>query len=592
MNKKILFAALAFVALTFGFVACDVFDPDLGKENEDENDNIENVVDDDSTDIDSDSINNVEGEEDYYNCDTTEMICTGVAYNITATTAKVPGTIHIPLTLLAQCQLGVQVSSSKEDLIAHENVTNFTTKDLTGNDFVVNLKDLKSSATTHYYCAYIYLNGLYHYGPIREFKTLCVLTLKTKGDNATSTTIGAGEFAYGTEAPISTTSGENYYFTSWSDCDSKELTRTVMVTLDTTITANFAKKPYLTVKTNNASYGTVSGSGYYMPETEVLVTATPNANYYFASWSDGNVENPRAVVVTSDTTVTANFSKKPYLTVNSNNDSYGTVMGSGYYEPESEVTILAIPKTGYFFKKWDDGNTDNPRTIILNTDVVFTAIFEKEYLTTGTENGYEWVDLGLPSGLKWATCNVGANKPEVYGNYYAWGEVEPKEVCNWSTYKWMTTGMSSGYGINKYTIDDGYTSAVWYDNSGNFIGDNKTVLDKEDDAATVNMGGSWRMPTAEEQQELIDKCTWTWTTLNDVKGYNVEGPNGNSIFLPAAGYRSGSVFGAGMYGDYCLSSLSTNNSSYAYSLCFSSGNVVCGKGYERLYGQSVRGVCE
>ena len=578
MNKKILFAALAFVALTFGFVACDVFDPDLGKENEDENDNIENVVDDDSTDIDSDSIDNVEGEEDYYNCDTTEMICTGVAYNITATTAKVPGTIHIPLTLLAQCQLGVQVSSSKEDLIAHENVTNFTTKDLTGNDFVVNLKDLKSSATTHYYCAYIYLNGLYHYGPIREFKTLCVLTLKTKGDNATSTTIGAGEFAYGTEAPISTTSGENYYFTSWSDCDSKELTRTVMVTSDTTITANFAKKPYLTVKTNNASYGTVSGSGYYMPETEVLVTATPNANYYFASWSDGNVENPRAVVVTSDTTVTANFSKKPYLTVNSNNDSYGTVMGSGYYEPESEVTILAIPKTGYFFKKWDDGNTDNPRTIILNTDVVYTAIFEKEYLTTGTENGYEWIDLGLPSGLKWATCNVGADSPEEYGDYFAWGETTPKTTYSWSTYKWCN---GSNTTMTKYCTNNNYGTV-----------DNKTVLDKEDDAASVNMGGSWRMPTKEEQKELTDECSWTWTTLNGVSGCNVEGPNGNSIFLPAAGCRIDSdLYYAGSDGNYWSSSLGVYDSYLASSFSFSSDNVGL-YNYNRCIGKSVRGVCK
>ena len=500
------------------------------------------------------------------------MICTGVAYNITATTAKVPGTVHIPLTLLAQCQLGVQVSSSKEDLIAHENVTNFTTKDLTGNDFVVNLENLKSSATTHYYCAYIYLNGLYHYGPIREFKTLCVLTIKTRGDN-TNTVTGSGEYAYGTEAAISAMLGENCYFTSWSDCDSKELSRTITLTSDSTITANFAKKPYLTVKTNNASYGTVSGSGYYMPETEVLVTATPNANYYFASWIDGNVENPRTIMVISDTTVTANFSKKPYLTVNSNNDSYGTVMGSGYYEPESEVTILAIPKSGYFFKKWDDGNTDNPRTVILNTDVVFTAIFEK-----GTINGYEWVDLGLPSGLKWATCNVGATKPEEYGNYYAWGETTPKSTYG-STYKWCNGSSTT---MTKYCTDSDYGTV-----------DNKTVLDKEDDAASVNMGGSWRMPTLKEQKELIDKCTWTWTTLNGVNGYNVEGPNGNAIFLPAAGYRYSSVLDyAGSGGCYWSSSLDSYDPVGAYDLRFGSDYVHWDSYCLRYYGLSVRGVCE
>ncbi len=528
MNKKILFAALFLAALSIGFVACDVFDPDLGKENEDENDNIENVVDDDSTDIDSDSIDNVEGEEDYYNCDSTEMICTGVAYNITATTAKVPGTVHIPLTLLAQCQLGVQVSSSKEDLIAHENVTNFTTKDLTGNDFVVNLENLKSSATTYYYCAYIYLNGLYHYGPIREFKTLCVLTLKTKGDNATSTTIGAGEFAYGTEAPISTTSGENYYFTSWSDCDSKELSRTITLTSDSTITANFAKKPYLTVKTEYASCGTVSGSGYYMPGEEVTITATP--------------------------------------------------------------------KPGFKFVKWNDSNTDNTRIITMGyVSVTYTATFEvsPNNVISGTENGYDYVDLGLPSGLKWATCNVGATTPEGYGDYFAWGEVEPKEVYDWSTYKFMDSNVNDWNGVTKYTFFDNQREGVWYDSEGNFIGDNKTTLDSEDDAAAVNMGGSWRMPTYNEFDELETECTCTWTTLNGVNGCNVEGPNGNAIFLPAAGYRGSSGLGsAGSYGYYWLSSLYTYNSYKAQGFDFLSNIVMWRYFYSRYCGQSVRGVCE
>ena len=211
----------------------------------------------------------------------------------------------------------------------------------------------------------------------------------------------------------------------------------------------------------------------------------------------------------------------------------------------------------------------------------------------GFENGHEWVDLGLPSGLKWATCNVGATKPEEYGNYYAWGEVEPKEVYDWSTYKFMDSSVNDWNGVNKYTVADSqneYGDVVWYDNSGNFIGDNKTILDQEDDAATVNMGGSWRMPTAEEQQELIDECTWTWTTLNDVNGYNVEGPNGNSIFFPAAGYRFNSdLHDAGSLGNYWSSSLGSSNSDYAYYLYFNSDNVYWYSDY-RYCGQSVRGV--
>ena len=210
-------------------------------------------------------------------------------------------------------------------------------------------------------------------------------------------------------------------------------------------------------------------------------------------------------------------------------------------------------------------------------------------------NGHAYVDLGLPSGLKWATCNVGSSKPEEYGNYYAWGEVEPKEVYDWSTYKFMDSSVNDWNGVNKYTVADSrneYGDVVWYDNSGNFIGDNKTVLEKEDDAAFVNMGGSWRMPTKAEQDELRTECSWTWTTLNGVNGYNVEGPNGNSIFLPAAGCRSdGDLGSAGSGGFYWSSSLYAYLSGSAYCLDLDSDDVSW-DGYDRYYGQSVRGVIE
>ena len=143
----------------------------------------------------------------------------------------------------------------------------------------------------------------------------------------------------------------------------------------------------------------------------------------------------------------------------------------------------------------------------------------------GKHKGHEYVDLGLPSGLKWATCNVGANTPEEYGYYFAWGEVEPKTTYDWSTYEYGTDWNQLTKYCNKSDYGkDGFT-------------DNKTVLDPEDDAATANWGGAWRMPTTAEQQELVDNCTWTWTTQNGVNGYKVVGPNGNSIFFPAAGVR-------------------------------------------------------
>ena len=152
------------------------------------------------------------------------------------------------------------------------------------------------------------------------------------------------------------------------------------------------------------------------------------------------------------------------------------------------------------------------------------AVYDENYLweapTTGTLNGYEWVDLGLPSGLKWATVNVGADEPTDYGNYYAWGEIEPKD----------------GY----YTSN----SVTYGKSSSDFSGDATY------DAATANWGSDWRMPTKDECQELIDKCTWTSTTQANsdgekIRGYLIEGTNGNTIFLPFTGYYSGTGFASG-----------------------------------------------
>lgn len=191
------------------------------------------------------------------------------------------------------------------------------------------------------------------------------------------------------------------------------------------------------------------------------------------------------------------------------------------------------------------------------------------------------VDLGLPSGIKWASCNVGAEKPEDYGNYYAWGEVLPKEDYSWATYKYAN-------GASDKLIK--YCNAASYGNDG--FTDNKTTLEPEDDAARMNWGGSWRMPTDAEWQELQDNCTWTRTTQNGIIGYRVESKtNSNSIFLPAAGYRGGPNFDSvGPYGRYWSSSLSEDNPYDAWCLFFYS-NVTCWGGSYRSYGQSVRPVC-
>ena len=194
---------------------------------------------------------------------------------------------------------------------------------------------------------------------------------------------------------------------------------------------------------------------------------------------------------------------------------------------------------------------------------------------------HEYVDLGLPSGTLWATMNVGANSPEEYGDYFAWGETTPKDVYNWSTYKWC---MGSEYTMTKYCTDSyyGYNGFV----------DNKTELDPEDDAATVNWGPEWRMPSEDQIQELMDNCTTLWTTRNGVNGrLFTSNINGASLFLPAAGNGWLSGLGdAGSWGSYWSRTL---YSSYPYTACslyFNSESVYWGN-YYRNDDFSVRPVC-
>ena len=147
-------------------------------------------------------------------------------------------------------------------------------------------------------------------------------------------------------------------------------------------------------------------------------------------------------------------------------------------------------------------------------------------------NGHAYVDLGLPSGLLWATCNIGTTSPEGYGNYYAWGETTTKSDYSWSTYQYCN------YDENGYDIFTKYCTSSEYGYNG-FV-DNLATLLPEDDAATANWGGNWRMPTKAEWEELVDNTTVTWTTQNGVNGYLFTATNGSSLFLPAAGYRTDS----------------------------------------------------
>lgn len=196
----------------------------------------------------------------------------------------------------------------------------------------------------------------------------------------------------------------------------------------------------------------------------------------------------------------------------------------------------------------------------------------------------ECVDLGL--SVKWATFNIGASAPDDYGDYYAWGETSTKSSYTWENYRFKTSGDSY------YTVK----FSKYNTQSDRGTVDDKTTLEMIDDIARQKWGGSWRMPTTDEFAELLNNCTWTWSTYNGFKGYiitsNKSGYTDRSIFLPAAGFSNFTTLGAGEgeYGYYMSSSLNASNPYEACCLFFSSNNHKTAKDF-RYYGQSVRPVC-
>ena len=269
--------------------------------------------------------------------------------------------------------------------------------------------------------------------------------------------------------------------------------------------------------------------------------------------------------------------------------------GKGHVEvelPLGEHTYM-IAATGYITAegtvKLNGGNqrvlneTLEKETVNTMTQPATTqtqAIVPTESTTVATatsrvDSGHEWVDLGL--SVCWATSNIGASSPGDYGDYYAWGVTTTKSDYSWSTYKYCNGSEKS---MTKYCTKSDYGTV-----------DNRKELDSDDDVAHVKWGGNWRMPTYEELKELKEKCKWKWTKQNGHKGYKVTGPNGNSIFLPAAGYRgNSSLKDVGSYGYYWSRTLYESSPNYAWRLYFLSGYIYADWGCYRCNGLSVRPV--
>lgn len=259
--------------------------------------------------------------------------------------------------------------------------------------------------------------------------------------------------------------------------------------------------------------------------------------------------------------------------------TYDANGGTGTMEPQTvkygETFSLkrnTFTRENYVFVNWNsvpDGSGisfDEGHTFIASSGGGMTLYAQWENITRGQSNGHDWVDLGLPSGTKWATCNVGAETPEGYGDYFAWGETTTKESYVRGTYTYYD---EAGLHLNKYNGQDSIT-----------------ILESTDDAATANWGASWRMPTAEEFDELQNNCTVIWTNQNEINGNLFVGSNGNSIFMPSADCSYAGISG---YGYYWSSSLYTHIISEAICLRFNSEYCYLYNIY-RSYGLSVRPV--
>ena len=252
----------------------------------------------------------------------------------------------------------------------------------------------------------------------------------------------------------------------------------------------------------------------------------------------------------------------------------GVVSRGGNYEEGQSCTVTAMANDGYLFVEW----TESGNVVSTNANYTFSVTDNRNLLASFMRD-CEYVDLGLPSGTLWATCNVGATTPEGYGNYYAWGETTTKPYSyNWNTYEYCNR---SGWALTKYCNFSSY---------GNYgFTDNLTTLQISDDAARANWGGDWRMPTKAEWEELLNNTTVTWTIQNFVYGRKFTASNGNSLFLPGAGCWDGEFDDAGSYGYYWSSSLYTDYPNTAWYLYFYSRSYSMNCKY-RYCGGSVRAV--
>lgn len=450
-------------------------------------------------------------------------ITTGAVTDITANGATLSGMVN-GATHSYVCGIIYDTSST----LSSTSGTKHTAS--SDGDYSFKVSGLKAN-TTYYYRAYIIVDDEYSYGEVRSFKTkqyISVTTgnatdITTRGATLSGLISGASEsldcgIIYGISSTLSATNGT---ITSTTSNSSYSINVT---NLNSNMTYYY--RAYVVVN-NEYRYGEVRS---FRTKHDVSVFTGDAINVTESSAALNGIVNGTCLTsgIIYGTTSTLSYENGTLV-------SSSSVSSDGSYSVS--VTGLGI-NTTYYYRAF---------ALVSGGEYVYGEV--RSFRTNFTS-----VDLGL--SVNWAPCNVGGKSPEDYGRYYAWGETEEKSNYTLSTYKYWSDKDGDG------NVEEKELTNIGSDISGTSY-----------DVAHVKWGGSWRMPTLDEIKELCNKCSWEWTEVNGIKGQKVTGPNGNSIFLPAAGRRDGTeVSFRGSYGYYWSGTLSEGYSYNAYGLTFYSGN--------------------
>ena len=397
----------------------------------------------------------------------------------------------------------------------------------------------------------------------------------------------------GNNVTVVATPDKDCEFEGWYAGNSKvcaEPVYTFAVSKNISLVAKFYPSPVVSVSSNNNGSAAIAGSSddavVVLLGNDVTVTAKPNDHCEFDGWFVDDVkvstDSVYTFAVSENTFVVAKFNPCPVVSISGSDNgriSFAEHSGKSVIVfSGTDVTVTATPDAGFELYGWFVGDSKTPAS----TDLIYTFAVDKNVKLYAefrrSLNRHEYVDLGLPSGLKWATCNIGADAPEKSGAFFAWGETEEKGDYSWNAYKFYN---AADYTVTEYCVRPRYG-----------VVDQKTVLEAEDDVANVKWGASWRMPTWAEQEELYNSCTWEWTTLNDVPGYKITGPNGNSIFLPVTGYKNDDKTYNKNGGYYWTSTLIDKTCLCAYYMIFDGTECRRGEYARRCSGRAVRPVFE